>query len=578
MFIDELIITSTKGEIRKIKFKMGLNLILDKTIEIEGVDNTTGNNVGKTTVLKLIEFCLGKSAYIVYRDDETKQDYEMVKEFLEQKEVLITLVLSSVLNIEDAKKIVIERNFLKGNKKVLSINGEKFTNITNFENRIKELLYPNLQANKPTLKQVFAHNFRHKDRRINHTLKYLDQNTTNIEYETLFLYLLGMPSADNSDKEQIKQLLKKEMNYKSKLEKKQTLQGYKTMLSSVLNEIDKYEKIKSELKIDDSYNVDLDLLNKVKYKINKVNARIVNLGIKLELTQRTVNELSNEKSEIDIKQIEKFYNEALSINPEITKKFEELVEFHNSMVSNKTEFYLEQKDNLEKSITEYRSQLDTLVAEENVLLEKTNKVFVQDNLETIIVKLTELYNQKGEYETFVSQIEESEVIIGKYADELDLINNNLQNDDFKGILDKRIFKFNEYYNSVSEILYGEKYYLKYDIKQDPKTSVDYYEFSTFNHNFGSGKKQGEIVSFDIAYILFARNHDLPTLEFICNDKKELMDIKQIETISHVIEDYRIQFIFSILHDKVKDLSNLEELRILELSQEDKLFRIESQNS
>lgn len=578
MFIEKLVITSSKGEVREIKFKMGLNLILDKTMEIEGKDHTTGNNVGKTTVLKLIEFCLGKSAFIVYRDDETRKDYEIVKEFLEGKEVLIKLVFSSVLGVEDANQIIVERNFLIGNKKVLNINSEKFTSINNFENKLKELLYPNLLANKPTLKQVFAHNFRHKDRRINHTLKYLNQTTTNIEYETLLLYLMGMPLAGNSDKEQSKQLLKKEMNFKSKLEKKQTLQGYKIMLSSVLNDIEKYEKAKSELRIDDNYNVDLDSLNKVKYKINKVNSRVVNLVIKLELTERTVNELSNEKSDIDLKQIKRFYNEALNLNPEISKKFEDLVEFHNSMISNKAEFYLVQKDDLENSIAEYKSQLDTLVEEENVLLEKTNKAFVQDDLETIIMNLTELYNQKGEYETFVSQIDESDVIIAKYTEELKLINNNLQNEVFKGILDKRILKFNEYYTSVSDVLYGEKYYLKYDIKQDKTTKVDYYEFSTFNHNFGSGKKQGEIVSFDIAYILFTRHFDLPTLEFICNDKKELMDIKQIETISNVLEEYGIQFIFSILHDKVKDLANLEEFKILELSQEDKLFRIESQNS
>lgn len=60
MFIKKLIIEGTSGIIRDIEFKKGLNLILDDTPS----DNirATGNNVGKTTVLKLIDFCLGVAA------------------------------------------------------------------------------------------------------------------------------------------------------------------------------------------------------------------------------------------------------------------------------------------------------------------------------------------------------------------------------------------------------------------------------------------------------------------------------------------------------------------------------------
>ena len=51
MFIKSLTISSGDGNvIRDIKFHNGLNLIVDETPVVSGKE--TGNNVGKTTVLK----------------------------------------------------------------------------------------------------------------------------------------------------------------------------------------------------------------------------------------------------------------------------------------------------------------------------------------------------------------------------------------------------------------------------------------------------------------------------------------------------------------------------------------------
>ncbi|MDT2672715.1 DUF2326 domain-containing protein, partial [Enterococcus dongliensis] len=49
-----------------------------------------------------------------------------------------------------------------------------------------------------------------------------------------------------------------------------------------------------------------------------------------------------------------------------------------------------------------------------------------------------------------------------------------------------------------------------------------------------GKKQGEIICFDLAYILFAREESIPKLDFILNDKKELMHGNQLLKIAVVL--------------------------------------------
>lgn len=102
-----------------------------------------------------------------------------------------------------------------------------------------------------------------------------------------------------------------------------------------------------------------------------------------------------------------------------------------------------------------------------------------------------------------------------------------------------------------------------------------YEFSAFNTNLSSGKKQGEISCFDIAYTLFADAENIPCLHFLLNDKKELMHDNQLLKIAHLVNSKGIQFVASILKDKLPEELNREEFFVVKLSQRDKLFRIEN---
>ena len=89
----------------------------------------------------------------------------------------------------------------------------------------------------------------------------------------------------------------------------------------------------------------------------------------------------------------------------------------------------------------------------------------------------------------------------------------------------------------------------------------------------SGKKQGEISCFDLAYTLFADEENIPCLHFLLNDKKELMDDKQLVKIAEFVNRNDIQFVASILKDKLPAEINKEEYFVVKLSQDDKLFRI-----
>ena len=69
MFLKYLIIENTNGLVRRIDFHQGLNLIVDET---PSGNEETGNNVGKTTVLRLIDFCFGMDGSKIYSATEAR--------------------------------------------------------------------------------------------------------------------------------------------------------------------------------------------------------------------------------------------------------------------------------------------------------------------------------------------------------------------------------------------------------------------------------------------------------------------------------------------------------------------------
>lgn len=75
--------------------------------------------------------------------------------------------------------------------------------------------------------------------------------------------------------------------------------------------------------------------------------------------------------------------------------------------------------------------------------------------------------------------------------------------------------------------------------------------------------------------MFADAEGLPTLHFLLNDKKELMHDNQLVKIADFVNRNNIQFVASILKDKLPDELYNEEYFVVKLSDSDKLFRIEN---
>ncbi len=88
----------------------------------------------------------------------------------------------------------------------------------------------------------------------------------------------------------------------------------------------------------------------------------------------------------------------------------------------------------------------------------------------------------------------------------------------------------------------------------------------------AGNKRSLIYLFDLAYLNFSIENNLKVPYFFLHDQLESIYYTNIEKMFEITENTKGQCIVALLSDKIKDFGRPIK-PILELSQEDKLFRI-----
>lgn len=568
MYLSKLTISSPGKVIRDIEFHKGLNLIVDETPE-----NTTGtgNNVGKTTVLRLIDYCLGGDVDGIYRNPENKHEsYALVKDFLISNNVIVTLILVDDLDMP-SKKVVIERDFKTGRSSLIRINGKNVTR-KDFVDELESAIFPEVKTETPSFRQIIAHNIRIDNLRLENTLKTLTMGK-NEEYEALYLFMFGCPNDSAARKTQLAQELDTEKKYKRRMERNRSKNEYKAALSVIESDIEKLVERKDNLNINENLQLDINSLNALRAQINKVTSRTSLLSLRRELINETVESFDKQNFGEDVVQLEMIYKQASAYVPKMQRTFKELVDFHNTMLENKKAFVVQELPSIQEEIESLSVELERLKEKETIMAEKVLKSDTYEELEDIIVQLSELSRRKGEFESYISQIESAEKAIKEKCEEMKKIDDGLFTADFAQRLETQRDKFNKIFSEVSHEIYDEQYIISYDV--DTQKGKQLYKFHiTDVANFSSGKKQGEISCFDIAYTVFADQESIPCLHFILNDKKELVHGNQLNKFAEAVNKYNVQFVCSMLYDKLPPVLRKDEHVVVRLSQDSKLFRIE----
>lgn len=566
MYIKKLKITNKEGVIRDIDFHNGLNLIVDNTPSDNQTE--TGNSVGKTTVLRLVDFCLGKDPKSIYTDlSDSKSIDNDVKHFLIDSNVVVELTLTRNWSKDD---YVICRDFAANKKAIRKINGIQYK-AEDFESALGELLL-GVTVSKPTFRQIISHNIRYSELALTNVLKTVNAYTKDSEYEALYLFMFGFQIDDTDKRQELLDKIKAENAFKKRLEKSNSKSAYRTLLGLVEAKIEELEKKKLTLDVNPEFESLISELNDIKCQINSLNIDIATLKIKESTIIETQKEIESQHSNIDTEQLAILYKEAKALIPQLQRTFEDLKEYHNKMVASRSRFISASLPVLRTQIDEKQKELSSLLTKEEELSKLVTKSDTYECLETLIAEMNNEYQKKGEYENQIKQVESVERAISEAEDCIKQIDEDLFSESFQNSVQTAIDNFNILFSKISKELYDEEYVLKVDKVNCRGTGGFIYRFSAFNANLSSGKKMGEISCFDIAYTMYAKNNGIPCLNFLLTDKKELMSDNQLLSIAKVVENENIQFVASILKDKLPTELQNPKYYIVELSEHDKLFK------
>ena len=316
-------------------------------------------------------------------------------------------------------------------------------------------------------------------------------------------------------------------------------------------------------------------MDSIQTRIGRLSSSIEQTNIRVAMIRTARDELEAGVSSVDVTQIRELYEEASLFIPNLQRSFEDLLAFHNAMLIERVRFISSDLPELEESLRAMHEELDDLLHEEHNLSDVLSIEVASSELERIIIDLNDRYRAKGECEALIKQVEESNGRIKGYSTELTNMGEELYSDEFQQVLGERVSQFNRQFSHVSRTLYDEFYYLSCDLGEDRQTHGPRYQFSVQGlSNISTGKKQGEILCFDLAYTSFADSQGIDCLHFLLYDKKEMMHGNQLSQIDRIARDCNAQVIVSILEDKLPGKMADGNEVVLRLSQESKLFRIE----
>lgn len=565
MFLKGLKIEHGNEVIRYIPFRKGINLIVDET-DKENL-KTSGNNVGKTTVLRLVDYCLGGNGKNIYQDPEFKNKKNTeIEDFLKQKNIVITLTLKRDLDDDESLEITTRRNFLQYGNKIQEIDGKKYSN-DDYPRKLKELIFHS-KKDKPTFRQIISKNIRDEKNRLVNTVKVLHATTTHQEYEALYLFWFGIDLDDSERKQKLISRKKLEATLQRKLKAEGTLSSIYQSLIVINRSIESLNEKKDSFNLNANYEINIARFNQVKSELSRSSTRLSRLELRKELIVESSQELDSEVSNLDTDRIRALYTEAKVLIPDLQKTFEETLSFHNLMVQEKKRFIREELPELDSQIETLNLNVSALLQEEKELADILRNTGQKESFQSILDELALLSERKGSLDEKKKLWERSFSQSKAIDQEIDEIDEGISSLD--STIQQRVSEFNKYFSDISSRLYDEQFVLSPD-KNDKGYELN---ISSISGNLGTGKKKGQMASFDLAYIQYADQENIDCLHFILQDQIENVHDNQISNLmTEIVSEVNCQYVMPILKDKLPDDVSVDDDTILTLSQDDKLFRV-----
>lgn len=553
-----------KEDIRYIEFNSnGLNLIVDKTSDIS---QDSGNSVGKSTLIHIIDLCLNaKSVNKLYKGKDSDGENIEIKDLLEKSKVQATL------EVTDGRKI---HSFTRSlfNRGKRQYNGKDRTE-SEYEQELKKIFF-NSSVENPSFRQLISKFVRTDEKQLSNVLYYLIA-TKYITYEAIYFFLLHIDSEKNVSERQVLEEKKRQLNIKLDYYKKDpnipSVDYINQSLSIMEKELLKLNKERESINYVELYTEELNKQSDINTQIDSINSNIQLLRFEKQTIKKSIESIINSKSDIDLSVIKTLYKEAKNYNESLSKEFEDVVHFHNQMIENRYQFINKQFIRVERKISLLLEQRALLLNQKKDLSIELIDEGLLENIDEINRKIDELNIQKGEFSKALSIMNSLIKEINNINEKIKELNENSEED----IYIKPISEFNEIFSRFSELLYGEKYILVYNSNWREENGGKPFSIGNLKGNVGTGKQRALTIAFDLAYLSYAKANHISSPSFVIYDQLENTHINQLSTIFNLSQIQEGQLILPILSERINeiDIETIRKSTIIELSQENKFFRI-----
>ena len=538
--------------IREIKFnEYGLSLIVDETN-----NKVSGSNIGKTTAVKIIDLCLGaNSVSSIYKEKDTGENY-IVKEFLESNKVIAELT-----TVIDEKEHKFKRALYKNGKN--EIDNEPVKNVNEYRALLNKIIFKNYN-NKPTLRQLISKFIRLENSNESSLLKYLGTYCKNYEYQAIYSYLYGIDSSKskNVDIISLNESIDKDIEAIFRKNGVASLSEFQAKIDLMNEEVEKFKNAYVETTVIEDYEDKRKEIENLLIEINKFEGLVAKGKLKIDLIKEKIKKEEEKIFSVDHRLLKMLYDETKLNVANQLKDFEELEKFHNGMVNKRIEM-------LKESLIEITNYLKSLEPKLNGLRKEYELNYVtfsselkdkfEEKYKEYSINKVKLENYNNDYEYVITKQKEKDKNLEKkvYED-----NDVSKTDNIKDTL-------NKYFKYYTDKIIGEPFAIVLNL-EDNEFPI---KIIGMNGKPGTGIKKAMITCFDLAHIslIIEKKYHMPVFEI--HDKLENIDLNELNNIVNVAREFKGQYIFPILNDRIEKLNISEDEVVLRLSVDNKFFHI-----
>lgn len=548
-------------EVRKVPFKTGANFIVDS-----GEADEKGNNLGKTTVLRVIDICLGsQDRKYLYTDEELGIVNSELKSYINDSKIYAELVVQDSLD----ENIVKERHVLKvdlfTNGKRL-IDDERYS-LPDYYAELNKIFFHN-EFSKPTFRQLLGMFVRVNVKDDNTKfLKFLDPRTTYVQYDNIYSYLFRLGSPELN--ERLLGLRQTHRTLAANLKQLLTMNNIKSINAIEQRALELAAEVQS-VKQNISSIVDVEALKRNESEVSIVRAKYSTLvnqidayNFKLERIKDTLRiARSEQKHKIDARVLEELYADIKHEISSITKTFDELVAFNTQLINNKIAFFEKQEHEIGEALLSLESQKDDLFKQyrDVVTLIKNNDMGSYVSLQS---RFEELTKERGKLEKIIELNAHLSKQISDVESETTLVEESSKVDP-----KAKLLQFNKFFTPYSESINDEPYYL-YKNSDGFPMGIENTSSST-----STGAKKSSIAAFDLAYQSYAKDAGIAAPNFIIHDVIETMDSKGLRHTIRLSNEIGCQYIAAVLRDKLSNIEGMSPSDIrLSLKKDDRFFKM-----